>query len=99
MDLKEAIKIISDKINEPDPHWRDKPELVILIESIIERDWGWVFFYNSSRFMETGNISDALADNAPYIVNRSTGEIQAAGTAHPIEYYINKYEQDLKQSE
>ena len=57
----------------------------MLVDSTIERDWGWVFYYNSALFLESGNISDALAGNSPYIVNRSTGEIQVTGTAHPIE--------------
>ena len=99
LNLDDATKLIFEKINEPDPYWPDKPELVVLVDSTIERDWGWVFYYNSALFLESGNISDALAGNSPYIVNRSTGEIQVTGTAHPIEYYIDKYEQDLKQSE
>ena len=98
MNLSEATKLISDKINKPDPNWPDKPEFIVLVDSIIELDWGWVFFYNSSRYLESGDFRDALAGNAPYLVNRSTGDIRETGTAHPIEYYIDKYEQDLKQS-
>ena len=98
MNLSEAIKLITDKINEPDPNWSDKPEFVVLVDSIIERDWGWVFFYNSSRYLESGDFRDALAGNASCLVNRSTGDIRLTGTAHPIEYYIDEYEQDLKQS-
>jgi hypothetical protein len=34
--------------------------------------------------------------NAPYIVNKNTGEIIEAGTAYDIEYYIKEYESKLQ---
>src|SRR6188768_3437442 len=69
--------------------------LAIVDEHTIERPWGWVFFYNSRRFVETRDFRHALAGNAPYIVNRHTGEIRLTGTAHKIEYYIAHYERSL----
>jgi hypothetical protein len=36
-----------------------------------------------------------LAGNAPFIVNRHTGVLQATGTALPIEQYIAQYEAHL----
>jgi hypothetical protein len=68
---------------------------VVLDERTIERTWGWVFFYNSKRYLETREIRYALAGNAPYIVNRYTGALSVTGTAHPIEHYIAEYEQSL----
>jgi hypothetical protein len=64
-------------------------------ECMIERDWGWVFFYTSDRYLKTRDIRYALAGNAPYIVNRHTGEVRVTGTAQPIEYYIAEYERRL----
>lgn len=96
MNIEEAEEIITKKINEPDPSWPDKPAIVILSEQTIQRHWGWVFFYNSQRFLNTGNVSDALVGNAPYIVNRRSGEISLTGTTHPIDYYIKQYERELK---
>jgi hypothetical protein len=69
--------------------------LVVIDESTLERDWGWVFFYTSERYLKTGDISDAVAGNAPYIVNRHTGEVRVTGTAQPIEHYIDEYEREL----
>jgi immunity protein 35 of polymorphic toxin system len=71
-------------------------DLVILDEETIEREWGWVFFYNSQRYLETGDILHALAGNAPYLVNRHTGELQVTGTAHPTEHYIAEYQRHLR---
>lgn len=90
---REAVEL---KINEPDPSWQDKPKLVVVDEQTIEKEWGWVFFYNSINFLESGDSIDALAGNAPYIVNKSTGEISVTGTAYEIEYYIKQYESELQ---
>ena len=73
----------------------DPPEFVVMDENTIEKEWGWVFFYNSERYLKTGAISHALAGNAPFIVNRHTGEIRVTGTALPIERYIEEYEREL----
>ncbi len=31
----------------------DSGELVILDEHTVERDWGWVFFYQSAQYVRT----------------------------------------------
>jgi len=80
VNLKEATRTIENKINETDTNSTDKPCLVVQTELTIERQWGWVFFYNSQRFVESGNVLDALAGNAPYLFNRVTDEIFETGT-------------------
>ena len=65
---------------------------VILKAETLEYSWGWVVFYQSKKYIETNDIRYALAGNAPYIVNRQTGEIELTGTALPVEEYIREYE-------
>ncbi|MEM6483625.1 MAG: YrhB domain-containing protein [Pseudomonadota bacterium] len=67
----------------------------IVDDATVEKNWGWVFFYQSKKFLETGDASLALAGNAPFIVNRQTGDIVATGTAWPVEKYIEDYETQL----
>lgn len=67
-------------------------EIVIVDASIIEADFGWIFFYQSKQYLETETLKYALAGNAPFIVDRDSGEIVETGTVHPIEYYIKEYE-------
>ena len=67
------------------------PELVLLHEETIERDFGWVFFYQSKRFLETGNISDILAGNPPLVVTKSDGRLHETGTAYPVEHYLQRF--------
>ena len=73
----------------------DPTDLVVIDECTIERDRDWVFFYTSDRYLKTRDIRYAPAGNAPYIVNRHTGEVRVTGTAQPIEYYIAEYERRL----
>jgi hypothetical protein len=47
--------------------------------------WGWVVFYSAS----TGEL---VAGNAPYIVDKQSGEVLETGTAEPLEVYIRRIE-------
>jgi hypothetical protein len=67
-------------------------EFVVMQKLTIERPFGWVFFYNSKQFLETGDISQALVGNAPLIVDRTDGSVHVTGTAEPIEHYLKDYE-------
>ena len=72
-------------------------ECEIIDSETLEHDWGWVFFYNSCEYLNTGNIIAALAGNAPFIVNRQTGELVSTGTARPTAEYVQEYEGQLKE--
>lgn len=74
----------------------DSIEYVVLEDETIEKDWGWVFFYQSKNYLESGDFRDMVVGNAPYIVNRQTGVITETGTAHGIEHYMGEYEANLK---
>ena len=66
-------------------------ELVILDNETLERDFGWVFFYDSKAHIESRSPRDVLAGNAPIIVDRNDGSVHVTGTAEPIERYIENY--------
>ena len=73
-------------------------DLVVLDELTREYEWGWIFFYQSRQYVETGDTSSMVAGNAPLIVNRSSGQVSITGTARSIEEYVRDYEADLKQN-
>ncbi|TDF37641.1 hypothetical protein EYS14_15125 [Alteromonadaceae bacterium M269] len=54
-------------------------------------EFGWVFFYNTKKFQETGDFRDMIAGNAPIIVDKVSGEITETGTSYDVEYYIKEY--------
>jgi hypothetical protein len=92
MNREEAKQLVHQEINQPDPARPDRPELVVLDEHTIDAEFGWVFFYTSRLHSETGDFHHALVGNAPYIVDRRTGELHVTGTAEPVEFYIERYQ-------
>jgi len=84
---EDAKQLVFSRINEKDPYSSDNAERVVLDDATIEKEYGWVFFYQSKKYLETGKINDALAGNAPIIVNKRTGELIKTGTANPRGVY------------
>ena len=68
--------------------------IVVLDDETIEKDNYYVFFYINKRYLETNNMSDMIAGNAPIIVDKKTGLKYITGTAFDIEYYMKKYESE-----
>jgi hypothetical protein len=67
---------------------------MIFDEHTIEKPYGWIFFYTSRLWFETGDIRYAVAGNAPFLVDRETGAIHVFGTARRTEAYIAQYERE-----
>jgi hypothetical protein len=66
-------------------------ELVIEDDMTIETEFGWVFFYDAKKFLETREFRDRLLGNAPIIVDKYRGTLHMTGTARPIEEYIREF--------
>jgi hypothetical protein len=64
----------------------------VLDQYTIEREWGWVFFFQSKRFIQTRDWRDGLIGNAPYLVNRRTGAFGPTGTSATATELIEAYE-------
>ena len=67
-------------------------DLKLFEEPIISGDFGWVFSFQSNVYIETNDMRDALAGNAPILVDRESGVVFTLGTAHEIEKYLQAYE-------
>jgi hypothetical protein len=85
----EAREIAANELKQKSP-----PDdlFVICDEETIERLFGWVFFFQSERFLRTGEFRDRLAGNGPIMVNKYDATIEFGGTAMPPEYWIKEYE-------
>jgi len=70
----------------------ERNDIVIVDDETSEREFGWVFFYNSRKHVETGDVLYGLVGNAPLIVDRHTGKLHVTGTGLPTECYIRAYE-------
>jgi hypothetical protein len=93
MNLAEAEKLVlSELVNQSMSGGID---CEILKGETIEKNWGWVFFYQSAAFLKSGDFRDMLGGNAPIIINKLTGKLIHTGTAYEIEHYIKEYESSL----
>ncbi|MDH3700991.1 MAG: YrhB family protein [Alphaproteobacteria bacterium] len=69
----------------------DVLELAIIENETIEGNFGWVFFYETKKYLESGDFRDGLLGNAPIIVSKLDGRLHETGTAEPIEFYIENF--------
>lgn len=69
-----------------------RTDVVLREDRTIERPFGWVFFYESGKYLETGDEHFAALGNSPLFVDRRDGSLHVAGTARRIIYYIERYE-------
>jgi hypothetical protein len=90
-----VVQNILDQMHSIHSH-PDASHLVVISEFTEEKHWGWVIHYNSAEYQRTKHDMDAVSGNAPYLVNRSTGEVVLTGTAEPTEVYVQEYEEQLK---
>jgi hypothetical protein len=66
------------------------PRRYVFDELTIERPWGWVMYHGTAPAAD-----DLHRANPPFLINRVTGELIAAGQTWPIEKYIEDYETRL----
>jgi hypothetical protein len=83
---EQAEAIALAVINEPDPHWPDRPPLVLTKTE--PHRLGWLFYYQSSEHLRTGEFSSVLAGNGPLLVAALDGSHARVGTAAPLEERI-----------
>ncbi|UMY66463.1 MULTISPECIES: YrhB domain-containing protein [unclassified Flavobacterium] len=67
-------------------------ELVILTDLLIRTQHGTVFFYTSKKYLETQEDIYGIAGNAPFLVEKNTGNIIEFGTNRSEAYYLAEYE-------
>jgi hypothetical protein len=74
---EDAMKLVGIELSKksgPDDTW------LIVEGETVERSFGWVFFYNTKEFIETGNPISQLAGNGPVIFDRRSGRMQFFGS-------------------
>jgi len=60
--------------------------VVILESKTLEKRYGWAFFYNAKKFIETGDMLYSLVGGGPVMVLADTGAIHELGSARsPLE--------------
>ena len=67
--------------------------VVILTSETIKKTYGWIFFYNSRKYVETGNPLEALGGNGPIVVE-TNGRVHQLGTAHAPSTIVAQFEKE-----
>jgi hypothetical protein len=67
------------------------PPVDIIDVATQEHEFGWVFFYDSRRYLETGEFSCRLAGNAPLLIERLSGRLWTLGTARSLDFYLDNF--------
>jgi hypothetical protein len=68
----------------------------ILKESIQPKPYGWIFFYQSTEFIQNpANISAMLVGNAPILVDRINAEVRVLGPGAHFDQRLTEIEKSL----
>jgi hypothetical protein len=86
---EEAKRVALDEINRT---YKGREEIVVDDANTITKSYGWVFSYNTRRFLERREALYALGGNGPIVVEGTTGRVTRLGTAHPVEQEIADFE-------
>jgi len=90
---EQAAAICYREINQPNLDWPDMPELVVV--RVDERERSWVIHYQSKPWVESGDFSQSIVGNGPYVVSKATGNFAIAGTAAPLSDRVTEAERVL----
>jgi hypothetical protein len=93
LERTDALGLVSRKLAEMAP---DGEQWVVVNDKTLDKPYGWIFFYNSKEFIETGHAPHRLAGNGPVIVNKFTGSIDFFGSAPPIDAILQNYERQIQ---
>ncbi len=75
VDRHAAERIANAFLNSP--HWNQTDDhFVIINDATIEKDYGWIFFYQSERYLQTSELRYSLSGNTPIVVERADGAVQ-----------------------
>ncbi len=81
------------------PENKDRPSHHLAVISTEEHEFGWVYFYSTREFAETGDIHDSLVGNGPLIFNRTDGKLYATGSVTgTLEHYIEDFRSGVRRS-
>ena len=65
---------------------------VVVESKTIEKRYGWVFVFNSKKYLETWNIIFSLGGNGPIVVERESGRLHQLGSALSLQDSVKQFE-------
>ena len=71
----DAVKIASDHIEKI-----SSAGVRCALTDMIETQFGWIFFFQSKKYLETKNFIYRLAGNGPITIDKFSGDVEIFGT-------------------
>jgi len=68
--------------------------LIILDVHTIEKEYAWIFFYQSKKYEETKDIRFLVGGNGPLFISKTNGQIASFRTGLSIDEMIDQYEEE-----
>ncbi len=62
-----------------------------LYDNSIKKDYGNLYYYNTKQYVEAAGLEHIMSFG-PFLVEKETGRVVTFGTAYPVEYYFEAYE-------
>jgi hypothetical protein len=73
---KEHVDKIGAEINSEMEDDHEYVELALLEDYTEEKAYGWIFYYQSARYVETHKILDGILGTPPFIVEKEAGAVR-----------------------
>ena len=70
----------------------EKPDCSLLTDSTEEFSSCFVFYFQSTKYTESGDLGDMYVGQGPVIVCKTTGRIFETGSAHSTQHYVNAFQ-------
>jgi hypothetical protein len=68
----------------------------IVREAVQAKPYGWIFYYQSSAYLrDRSDMSNALAGNAPFIIDRTNGGLHVLGTGQNFDIRLAAFEKTV----
>jgi hypothetical protein len=87
LDRKAAEELVLTHLNGSQPECRQDK----VITQVLEKPFGWVFYYDSKQHVETSDAKSQLLGGYPILVDRRDATLHFTGLGR-IEDYIQRYE-------
>jgi hypothetical protein len=85
LNREEAVAVVEDFLAAWEPPSHD----IWVVTEVRPFDWGWAIWWANRRFAEgSRDPGDIYSGSGPYLVDRLSGAVALAGSAHPVEHYI-----------
>lgn len=68
----------------------------LVLEQTIEFEEGWMFFFNSEKYLQTRDLTYRPIGGGPLVVGKEKGTVYQAGSGGTVTEWINEFREYLK---